>query len=89
MARAERFRIPLSGRWRGQRRTVRRAVQLIAVVVLLALPLGPAASAQGTPSITVVSPASGDKITTTDIAVQVKTTDIDTACSWEIGRAHV
>ncbi len=82
IAGAHRLRISVSGRWRGQRRIVRRAVQLIAVVVLLALPLGPAASAQGTPSISVVSPASGDKITTTDIDVQVKTTDIDTACSW-------
>jgi hypothetical protein len=69
-------------RWRQLRPAARRTLQLVAAVVLLALPLAPTAAAQGTPTISVVSPASGDKITTTDIAVQVKTSDIDTACSW-------
>jgi len=66
----------------GQRPMIRRVVQLVAVLALLVIPFAPTASAADGPSITVVSPASGDKITTTDIPVTVKTSNIDTACSW-------
>lgn len=72
----------VSARWRGSHLAVRRALQLVAIVVLLALPLAPTAAAAGTPSITVLSPAAGDKVTTTDIKVQIKTSNIDTACQW-------
>lgn len=60
----------------------RRVLRLLAVVSLLTFTFVSSAAAQGTPSITVVSPTPGEKITTTDIAVQVKTSDIDTACQW-------
>lgn len=65
---------------------VRRVLRLVAAVSLLTLALVPAASAEGTPSITVVAPAPGATITTTDIPVQVKTSGIDTSCQW-IGTA--
>ncbi|HET7035943.1 MAG TPA: hypothetical protein VFI42_09710 [Thermomicrobiaceae bacterium] len=64
------------------RAVARRVFRLLAVVSLLTFTLVASAAAQGTPSITVVSPTPGEKITTTDIAVQVKTSDIDTACQW-------
>jgi hypothetical protein len=60
----------------------KRALRLLAAVALLTLTLVPVASAEGTPTISVVSPAPGETVTTTDIVVQVTTSNIDTACQW-------
>lgn len=50
---------------------------------MVALMAAPAALAQGgEPSITVTSPTQGQKITTTDITLNVQTSNIDTACKW-------
>lgn len=63
--------------------TVRRALSLVAAVVMVALMAAPAALAQGgQPSITVTSPTQGQKITTTDITLHVQTSNIDTSCQW-------
>lgn len=67
---------------RGRRPGVRRMLQLVFAAVLLTLPFAPSVAAADAPTISVVSPASGDTITTTDISVQVKTSGIDTACQW-------
>lgn len=66
------------GRWT----VIRHALSLVATFAMVALFMAPVALAQGTPSITVVSPTPNQKITTTDIPLQVKTSGIDTACKW-------
>ena len=59
------FPLPTAGAF------VRRVLRLVAAVSLLTLALVPAAAAEGTPSITVVAPAPGATITTTDQPVTI------------------
>lgn len=61
---------------------------------LLLFGMATSASAAAGPSLTVVSPTAGQKVTSTDIPVQVSTSGIDTSCKWvgtpdKAGQGHI
>ena len=61
---------------------------------LLLFGMATTASAQSGPTLTIVSPSSGARITSTDIPVSVSVSGLDTACQWvgtpdKAGQGHI
>lgn len=63
-------------------RMVRRAVSAVFLGMLLTMSVLPVVHAQESPSITIVSPADGDTVTTTDITLDIEHSGFDNACRW-------